>query len=187
MRQWVIDHPLMHRLARLLGEDHLTTVGRMECFLQWCAEYLPNGDVSEMEDFILAQAARWKGDPQLFVQAAISAEFLSFSDGIYSIPNWARLCPVDLAARLRSRRRAKAPGKHSKAQWMARVEYHGWRCRWCRCALNAKTLRKDHVIPVSRGGAHWPSNLVPACHACNSSKNNRNWIPRLVSGGRGSA
>jgi len=31
----------------------------------------------------------------------------------------------------------------------------------------------DHVIPLSRGGAHSIGNLVPACRSCNSSKNNR--------------
>lgn len=31
----------------------------------------------------------------------------------------------------------------------------------------------DHVLPVSRGGTDDPKNLVPACHACNASKNDR--------------
>jgi 5-methylcytosine-specific restriction endonuclease McrA len=28
----------------------------------------------------------------------------------------------------------------------------------------------DHVVPIARGGAHEPSNIVPACGPCNSSK-----------------
>lgn len=36
---------------------------------------------------------------------------------------------------------------------------------------NAGTI--DHVIPLSRGGTHSIGNLVPACHSCNSRKNNR--------------
>jgi 5-methylcytosine-specific restriction endonuclease McrA len=28
----------------------------------------------------------------------------------------------------------------------------------------------DHVIPLSRGGSNWPTNLVCACGQCNSRK-----------------
>lgn len=31
----------------------------------------------------------------------------------------------------------------------------------------------DHVEPLSRGGAHGPDNLTPACLSCNRSKNKR--------------
>jgi len=38
----------------------------------------------------------------------------------------------------------------------------------------------DHVIPLSKGGKHLPSNVVPACASCNSSKgNNLNWEPKV--------
>lgn len=38
----------------------------------------------------------------------------------------------------------------------------------------------DHVIPLSRGGAHSRDNLVPACAACNLSKGAKlleEWLP----------
>jgi len=31
----------------------------------------------------------------------------------------------------------------------------------------------EHRIPLSRGGTHHPSNMLPACGRCNSSKRNR--------------
>ncbi len=37
------------------------------------------------------------------------------------------------------------------------------------CGVKAEAT--DHVIPLSRGGAHWPANLRPICKVCNSSKN----------------
>lgn len=43
-------------------------------------------------------------------------------------------------------------------------------CFYCGEAKN-QTL--DHVIPVSRGGAHSIGNLVTACKSCNSSKRDR--------------
>ena len=40
----------------------------------------------------------------------------------------------------------------------------------------------DHFIPLSRGGLHVISNLVPACAACNTSKGNK--LPNLEWRGR---
>lgn len=73
-------------------------------------------------------------------------------------------------ARLKVDKRRHLKGKHTVAQWLERVTYYGWRCRWCGKQLTAKTLTKDHVIAASKGGTNWPSNLVPACGPCNSGK-----------------
>ena len=70
----------------------------------------------------------------------------------------------------RRARLARAKGNHTAKQWLDRVAYYEWRCRWCGIDLTPKTLTKDHVIPLSKGGTNFPSNLVPACLACNSSK-----------------
>lgn len=78
-----------------------------------------------------------------------------------------------------SRRRArlvKASGHHSLDQWMARVEFFGWRCVYCCELLTSETLSKDHMIPLSRGGSDWASNLAPACGSCNSRKYNRTFL-----------
>lgn len=34
-------------------------------------------------------------------------------------------------------------------------------------------IEADHVMPLSRGGKHSMSNLIPACRGCNASKNNK--------------
>lgn len=40
------------------------------------------------------------------------------------------------------------------------------------CAYCGATgdLEVEHVVPISRGGQHCLSNIVPACHCCNSNK-----------------
>jgi hypothetical protein len=74
--------------------------------------------------------------------------------------------------------KANAQGTHTQQQWVARVAYYGWRCRWCRCELTVITLTMDHVIPLSAGGSNWASNLVPACGSCNSGKHTkRHYVP----------
>jgi 5-methylcytosine-specific restriction endonuclease McrA len=43
------------------------------------------------------------------------------------------------------------------------------RCAYC----GAQWEQLDHVIPISRGGAHSIGNLLPACGRCNRSKKDR--------------
>jgi len=82
--------------------------------------------------------------------------------------------------RLKHARRRSAVGVCTKQQWLARVEYYGWRCAYCRIVLTMSTLTMDHAIPVSRNGAGWPSNLVPACKFCNSKKKTRTYTEYMA-------
>jgi 5-methylcytosine-specific restriction endonuclease McrA len=44
-------------------------------------------------------------------------------------------------------------------------------CNYCFGLIpNGKVPTIDHVVPLARGGAHSPSNLVAACLSCNVSK-----------------
>lgn len=58
----------------------------------------------------------------------------------------------------------------------------GYRCQYCgrhRTELRGREfLTRDHVIPVSRGGANDWGNVVAACSPCNNRKGNR--LPREV-------
>lgn len=69
----------------------------------------------------------------------------------------------------KSRRRARehcAAGKTTRAKLQARWDYFGGRCWMCGGVANSI----DHVIPLAKGGSNWPSNLRPACLACNTRK-----------------
>lgn len=44
------------------------------------------------------------------------------------------------------------------------------RCVYCAVPLDHHTATLDHVVPVARGGAHDPGNLVAACGPCNRLK-----------------
>lgn len=69
------------------------------------------------------------------------------------------------------RRRARELGApindFTAAQWKAMKEAYGHRCFYC--GKEAR-LTQDHKVPLSRGGAHTESNIVPACKPCNSRK-----------------
>lgn len=82
---------------------------------------------------------------------------------------WAQKNPDKVRAKVQKRRARKqnAPGSFTSEQFQARADYHGNRCVYCG---STEDLQIEHQIPLSRGGTNWPSNLVPACGTCNTSK-----------------
>lgn len=88
---------------------------------------------------------------------------------------WRERHPERAREHVRARRghRLNAAGSHTLEQWLARVQFYGWHCRYCRTELTEKTLTLDHAIPLSRGGSEWPANCLPACLSCNSQKHDQ--------------
>lgn len=71
------------------------------------------------------------------------------------------------------RRRAiqyKAEGSYTKKELIQKSEEFQWRCAYCFCALNKKTVTADHIIPLVKKGSNYISNIVPSCKLCNCSK-----------------
>jgi len=83
------------------------------------------------------------------------------------------------------RRRAKkrnAPGDFTSADWKAKLEYYGYRCRYCgihKSETSEGWLEADHAIPLSQGGTNFISNIVPACKSCNCSKGTKTFTEFL--------
>jgi 5-methylcytosine-specific restriction endonuclease McrA len=67
-------------------------------------------------------------------------------------------------------------GGHTERQWEGTFFRCGMRCYYCLKPLMliaediGDRATKDHLTPVSRGGANLISNIVPACIACNQRK-----------------
>ncbi len=67
------------------------------------------------------------------------------------------------------------------AQWREILEAFNHCCAYC--LRGDLPMTQDHMIPVSKGGAHSASNVVPACKSCNSRKNDRPiWVMSNVQG-----
>jgi 5-methylcytosine-specific restriction endonuclease McrA len=90
--------------------------------------------------------------------------------------------PKILSANKRRILKLNANGSHSEQLLLWKYEYYGQRCYYCKKELSLNELTEDHRIPLSRGGADWISNIVPACLNCNSRKGNKtefeykNWL-----------
>ena len=74
--------------------------------------------------------------------------------------------------------KAEKRGNHSTLipgfQLLNRWAEFGNACAYCgRPDHRADELELEHVIPISRGGDHHLTNIVPACHECNQSKGRR--------------
>lgn len=69
----------------------------------------------------------------------------------------------------RARKRQAPVNDLSHAQWLEIQEVFQHRCAYCGKRAKGR-LTQDHVTPLSNGGAHTASNIVPACSTCNYRK-----------------
>lgn len=79
-----------------------------------------------------------------------------------------------MTAHQRKRRACKlhAPvNDFTRAQWEMLKAQFKWSCAYC--GIKPKRLTVDHLTPLTKGGSHTLSNIVPACHVCNSKKGDR--------------
>lgn len=67
----------------------------------------------------------------------------------------------------RRARKAGAGGVVSAQDWSDLLEVLGRAC--LKCGATAK-ITQDHIVPISMGGAHHPTNLQPLCRPCNERK-----------------
>ena len=91
------------------------------------------------------------------------------------ILRWKRNNPMKNRYTVQRRREVllKCAGHHTLKDWIAKVEFHGWRCFYCGDQLTVHTLNQDHRIPLSKNGTAWVANLAPTCKYCNSRKKAR--------------
>ena len=72
-------------------------------------------------------------------------------------------------------RRLDAKGTHTTEELLDLKAKYGFHCLRCgkheselqSGPTNHGVLEEDHVIPLSKGGANWISNIQPLCHDCN--------------------
>ena len=74
------------------------------------------------------------------------------------------------AEKVQRARKKNAPIRDFTAlQWRTMQEWYDHRCVYCGKRRKGK-LTQDHITPLTKGGSHTASNIVPACRSCNSKK-----------------
>jgi hypothetical protein len=96
-----------------------------------------------------------------------------------SIRRARRSNPAKFADRARQRRAHKhgTINDLTPQQWEVIKAAFDQRCAYC--GRNDLPLTQDHVIPLSKGGPHTASNIVPACRPCNAKKCDREPLPMV--------
>ena len=69
--------------------------------------------------------------------------------------------------RIRNVRMANAKGSHTSQQWLDLCKSFDDRCLSCG---KRGRLSEDHIIPISRNGTDYISNIQPLCISCNCKK-----------------
>lgn len=86
----------------------------------------------------------------------------------------------EIASRRRARINGAAVGDIPRDAEEQLLGFQAERCAYCHVDLAITGFHMDHVVPLSRGGAHAWDNLVLACPPCNLSKGDRlveDWCP----------
>ena len=82
----------------------------------------------------------------------------------------------------RRARKSRVKDDLTPDQWAQILDEFGHGCAYC--PATDIPLQMEHMVPLSRGGHHTASNVVPACSFCNTSKGARTvleWIgPKRV-------
>lgn len=79
-----------------------------------------------------------------------------------------RRCSRRMGKQRRRAREVGARGQFTWSEFMRIARKFDYCCAYC--GDKPDRLDPDHVVPLSRGGSNAPSNLLPACVMCNSSK-----------------
>ena len=75
--------------------------------------------------------------------------------------------------RKRRAREKNAEGNFTYKDWLKKKEEFNFQCAFCKESEPKIKLTIDHIIPLSKNGTNYISNIQPLCFTCNIKKNNK--------------
>ena len=115
MKRGTPTHRKMIRLSRRLGISLPAAVGTMELLWQWTADNLPRGDIGRSEDWEIARAVYWEGDPQELMLGLVAEAWIDAHPvHRFIIHDWPEHCEDSVHTKLARAREFFADGKRPR-------------------------------------------------------------------------
>ena len=137
----------------------------------WCAKHLRQMDISSKISVLENQKSRYHANVEVMRARAIQNYWAHRDSRMKTHRAWKQKHPEKTRA-LEEKRRARLHGASlvdlTSHQWEAIKRAFHDRCAYC--GTHPRRLEKDHITPISQGGNHTMSNVVPACRRCNAKK-----------------
>ena len=83
-------------------------------------------------------------------------------------PEWAREANTRGSRKRRATKLSAPLNDLTTGEWKLLLDTFEHSCAYCGDSESKLTM--DHVVPLSKGGSHTFTNIVPACKSCNSRK-----------------
>lgn len=71
-------------------------------------------------------------------------------------------------------KRKQAEGSHTITEWIELKQKYNNRCLCCginelelTTRSHHRVLEQDHIVPITKGGSNWITNIQPLCNECN--------------------
>ena len=162
------DRPSAAELAEH-AQDRLCTANAMQAWRYWLA-LAPSW---WLDRYWAAHARPWR-DPRLSIRDRSKIRYSS--DPKFHAREYQRLQLKKRRDRIYLLEAMARPGALTDRQTNELRDAPA-PCVYCGCIPTGRNRTIDHVIPLSRGGAHDRFNVVKACRSCNSSKQDNVWTP----------
>lgn len=159
------------RLREKLKNEGLTCRATAPVSIRACISRLDRailnaGRRPSVATLVAREQARWVKAQPLSPQEKARRARERFRDAYQSNPSF-RLYNREKAHRRRARIRGQRTRRLTTAALQARFAMFGNCCAYCGVSGD---MQIEHVVPLSKGGAHDAMNIVPACQSCNYSK-----------------
>lgn len=178
IHQALPNHRKTLNAADALDISPVHMMGHLITFWLWALDNAPSGRLDGISSRVIARAAQWEGDSEIFFKALVDAGWIDKKEDGYEIHDWS-----EYAGKLIQRREEEKEYKkrqHALYGDMRLIkavrERDGDYCRYCGKTVNWKDRKGadggtyDHIDP---DGDNSVENIVVACRACNSKKGGR--------------
>lgn len=159
------------RLREKLKNEGLTCRATAPVSIRACISRLDRailnaGRCPSVATLVAREQARWVRANPLSPEEKASRKREAWKRAYHSNPDL-RLYHREKSKRRKAANRGQTPVQVTVVAIRARFALFGNCCAYCGISGD---MQIEHVVPISRGGAHDAMNIVPACQSCNYSK-----------------